>query len=175
MFKKFIFAAAMIFASASSFATQYIVNGTFNDNTPYTQTGWTTTSQGYLFANHQYFEGAIFVPGTLTQNIFGANGLLALSFDLTIGNGDANTFESVIFNGVILATYTANSIQSLSFNVMGTGSDVLSFRGWNPPSINSISNVSLVEATSAVPEPSSYLLMALGLGLVGFMARRKNG
>lgn len=178
MIRKLIFAALMMVTSASSFATQYITNGTFNDPSADVQIGWTVNSASSFFVDNIYYEGAITETGagTLTQTISGATGPLILSFDLIIGEAFAqftSTFESVIFDGVTLGAYTNGGAQSLSFNVVGTGHDTLVFRGINQADYNQISNVSLTEAANAVPEPGSYALMALGLGLLGFMARRK--
>ncbi len=62
----------------------------------------------------------------------------------------------------------------LSYNVVGTGSDVLSLSGYSNSGYNNVDNLSVVATTmvSGAPEPSTWLLMITGIGGIGLMLRR---
>ncbi|MFT5531821.1 MAG: hypothetical protein ACI802_000037 [Candidatus Paceibacteria bacterium] len=176
-FKRLVIMTALltILLFGNAQATEYIVNGTFNDNASTitnSQTGWTTTSNFRYFENNSYFEGdTTQAGGTLSQNVIGAIGIAILSFDYSANAG----YQSAIWNGAILNTVNAPSdLQHYSFNVTATGNDMLTFLGQNLPAYNRLSNVSLTAGVTAVPEPETYAMMIAGLALMGFVARRKS-
>lgn len=90
--------------------------------------------------------------------------------------GDTNDIE-VFWNGIQLgATLTgvggaAHNWTQHGFTVLGTGSDVLTFAaaGVSDGVGGSLDKVSLV----AVPEPETYAMMMAGIGLIGFISRRR--
>jgi len=57
----------------------------------------------------------------------------------------------------------------LSFNEVGTGSDTLTFQGYNVPSFDELTDVSV----SSTPEPAYYPLVALGLLVVPVWRQRR--
>jgi hypothetical protein len=60
-----------------------------------------------------------------------------------------------------------------SFNLTGTGSDTLLIEGYNAPSYYNLDDVSLTADMSAIPEPSSLLLLSSGLlGFAGLLHKR---
>lgn len=70
---------------------------------------------------------------------------------------------------------SGNNWSPYTFSVLGTGSDTLKFNAFGTSDSygGSLDKVSL---TAAVPEPETYGMMLMGLGLMGFIARRrKNG
>ncbi len=171
LLKKLVLASlAALSLNAVAGPQEFIINGTFNDNPTQvtrSQTGWTISSNAYYFNGNAYFEGAVNSTGSLSQTVLGAHGTAVLSFDYSATSG----YQSVVWDGVTLSTVTAPSPTThYSFNVTATGHDTLMFLGQNNPSYNHLSNVSLL---AAVPEPETYGMLLAGLGLVGFMARRR--
>jgi PEP-CTERM motif len=60
-----------------------------------------------------------------------------------------------------------------SFDVVGTGSDTITFSGRDDPAWMALDNVSVSAVTGTTPEPSSLLLLGSGLLTVGGAIRRK--
>jgi hypothetical protein len=140
---------------------------------------------GNIFASDsQYY------PGTLSQNISGlsANSLYTLTFDYALAQqvgfdgANSNNYWQVAFGGVsqntsllsipndgfsgwktATMTFTASGVdQALSFLAKGAAPGA-------PPFLL-LDNVSL---TAAVPEPSTWAMLLIGVALVGFTARRR--
>ena len=112
-----------------------------------------------------------------------AGGTYALSFAYS-GRPDTPGGASSLMNvywGSTLLTPTAlvgtttGVWQTYSQNVTALGSStLLRFESIGPVSAPTYgSYLDNVSVTTAVPEPESYAMMLLGLGLLGFMARRK--
>jgi hypothetical protein len=149
--------------------------------------GYTALSgQGNMFASD-----ALYYPGTLSQTVTGLTdkALYTLTFSYAlaqqvgftganvdnywqVGFGNASQGSNALsiadggFSGWKTATMTfaaSSTSQVLSFLAQGTG-------GPGAPPFLLLDNVSLI---SAVPEPSTWGMMLGGLGLVGFLARRR--
>ena len=112
-----------------------------------------------------------------------AGGTYALSFAYS-GRPDTPGGASSLMNvywGSTLLTPTAlvgntgGTWQTYSQNLTALGaSTVLRFESIGPVSApTNGSNLDNVSVMAAVPEPETYAMMLLGLGLLGFMARRK--
>lgn len=122
---------------------------------------------------------------SISQNVStGSNGLYSLTFSYA-GRPDANAAYNsemnVYWNNALLntsgalvatngvwTTYTYNNLAATSALTS------LKFSSIGPVQQSTYgSYLDNVSITAAVPEPSTYGMMLLGLGLVGFMARRK--
>jgi len=96
------------------------------------------------------------------------------SFWLTNGDSGSDNHFQVTWNGTTLLNL-ANSdsfdYTLYSFPVVGTGSDTISFAGYNGPSYYYLDDVSVGNGT---PEPATAALLATGLlGLAGAGWRRR--
>ncbi len=174
--RKVIFLAVVtlsIHTEANAGSTDFIVNGNFSDPNAFQQTGWDVSSDAYRFLNNSYQEGdsPIINPlapvGTLSQNVFDSVGTDTLTFNLSTPDGGT---ESAVWNNTVLADLSTPNSKTYSYQVPATGNDTLTFIGRNDASFNIISDVSLVPA---VPEPEPAAMLLVGLGLIGWMARRK--
>jgi hypothetical protein len=56
-----------------------------------------------------------------------------------------------------------------SFNLIGTGSNTISFSGYSSSGYNLLDDINV----HAVPEPEEWAMMLLGFGLVGYQIKRK--
>jgi hypothetical protein len=143
-----------------------------------------STSHGNVFASDP-----LWYPGKLSQNIFGLNigDTYELTFDYALGQqsgfdgANKNNYWQVGFgkdiqNSAMLTIdnggFSGWKTASMTFKATSV-SQVLSFLalGSSPgaPPFMLLDNVSM----QAVPEPSTLSLMLGGVGLVGFLARRR--
>jgi hypothetical protein len=167
-------------------ADNLVANGGFETGD---LTGWTQTSfSGSLFGigtngsgPHSGYYAADFGAmnnnyDTISQTLATSNGTgYIVSFWLanSSGDGGGGTDFQVLWNGTSLddiAITAAFGYTEYTFYVMGTGSDTLSFEGYNGPGWTSLDDVSV----DVTPEPSSiYLLGTALLVMCGLVMRRK--
>ncbi len=160
-------AVAATMTSAPSFgATNLIANGDFSAGLD----GWTETNSCCYYIWDGFHEGAIDTNGMLSQTFSDSVGsLLKLTFDY---GGDSG-YQFVTFDGVIVpGSYVSDpsAYEAYSFILgQGTGLDTIVFNGMNDPDYNTLDNVSVV----AIPEPSTWAVMALGFATLAFAGYRK--
>jgi PEP-CTERM motif len=136
--------------------------------------------------------------GVEIANVVDGYGTLDFSGDGFVVNFDRGTsFNSATFNGFVISVLPSTLIDFTSFSLESNtgvaGTPVLNFDanhlsvnwqglGFHGGSLHFITTsltpdlATADSATSPVPEPDSYAMFMAGLGLMGFMARRrKNG
>jgi hypothetical protein len=196
---KQVIGAAFIAISAVSMApnaaAQLIQNGGFEASPivgPYQYTstlqGWTVTGNQTVVFNSAY---APVGAGSQSVQIERAGDSLSQSFASVIGqaykldfllsgyNNAPNAHLGVAVNGASLGNFTGTGLLYIPYTLFFTGTaatTTLSFANLGPtlgsPSGSSYPHLDNVSVT-AVPEPSTYVLMLAGLGFVGFVARRR--
>ena len=84
----------------------------------------------------------------------------------TIASGDASSFNSwTFFDSVAPGASFIAGVNTLTFTVTN-----LARNGGNPTGLR----VEFLDSSvTAVPEPETYALMLAGLGIIGFVARRR--
>lgn len=124
-------------------------------------------------------------PGTITQAVATTPGqLYALSFFMAaeIRGGPSLRTMDVLWDGAIVGqptfTYTGQGPDNMgwtqfTYNVVGTGSDILAFRSTTPANFGPALDAVSLTPLGAVPEPSSVILLATGLvaGMLGKIGR----
>lgn len=112
-------------------------------------------------------------PGILSQSFSAAAGAYTLSFDLTHNPNSHGAGLDVFVGGAHYSFDGSTPVTNHTVNFTSTGGMqalVFSSVGGDGYSGAVLDNVSV---TAAVPEPETYAMMLAGLGLVGFIARRR--
>lgn len=193
--------AGLLAAGGANAAADLIVNGSF-ENLGFGQSvadhqaenfskieGWFSPTHGIEVQNNIYFMGAdghnmveldTNQNSSMSQLVTGTqeNQSYVLSFVLQDRPGvDAGSQGmQVMWDGEVIATYGAGygawTTQTLTVTGSMFGADLLTFRATgNSDALGTLlDKVSLV---SAVPEPETYGMLLAGLGMIGFMARRR--
>jgi hypothetical protein len=189
------FGAAMAasFSSASA-AGNLVTNGGFEDSTTITGagSGWipsasltegvdyfVDTSPGNAHdGNHSFAGGAVGSPGFISQNLattVGTNYDIHLSLANLSGNADGTAFE-VLWGGTVV--YSTSDIlgfgyQEIVLSATATSANTALAIGFQDDSFYlNVDDISVTAAVAAVPEPSTFAMMAFGLAGVGLLRRR---
>ena len=198
--KRLIAAAAVALLSTSALAsTPVLSNGGFENNTVgggyvygdvapgWSFTGGAGVSASYTAWNGVAQEGNAFAflqnTASISQSFVSAGAAnYTFAFNLALRPGyDQGQAVTVSLDGTQLGQYGVSNTGWTSFNVnalnIGAGNHTLSFAGINPNDARDTSafldGVSM--SVSAVPEPGTYAMLLAGLGLLGFMVRRRKG
>lgn len=185
-------ASLPLFANANNL----VVNGSFESNAQANGTwgiynnnliGWKGVAElrnnaaGEASDGLNYVELDAYKNGSIFQKISTLAGSeYILSFDYSPRENVALNSNKIkaYWNGTLLEAVTGkgansgNVWETYTYSVLGTGLDKLKFSaaGKSDGLGGSLDNVSLI---SAVPEPQTYGMMLIGLGLIGFVARRR--
>ena len=189
--------AATLLGTSAFAATPVLVNGSFETNTVgggyaygNVAAGWNIDSVAAVSANGTAWNGtaqdgnafaALQNVSSISQtfaNTSAADYSFAFSLALRPGYNPGQAV-SVSLDGSLLGQYDVTSTGWTSFSVnalnIAAGSHTLSFGGTNPTKAFDttafLDNVSM--SVSAVPEPGTYAMLLAGLGLLGFVARRR--
>ncbi|HSH97165.1 MAG: PEP-CTERM sorting domain-containing protein [Methylophilaceae bacterium] len=140
-----------------------------------TGTFWTIGTSGYNTGS--YTPGTVAGLGSITF----AQALTSLSFQW--GSPDGYNTASFYSNGALLGSISGSEVPS----GYGNGDRSISaFVTFSAAASNPITNVVFTSSSNAfetanfsyvaaaVPEPETYLMMLMGIGLIGFMAKRRN-
>ena len=200
--KSLVTAAALLAALGSAHAgANLVVDGSFEDQAQATGSwnvyaalpGWSTVGgagielrnqvAGSAFDGRNYVELDSYNNSAIAQTLpttAGAFYSLSFAYSAREGVAAASNPIDVFWNGALLATamldgsgQSGNVWHVYSFTVQGTGSDTLKFAasGIDDGIGGSLDAVSV----TAVPEPSTYLMMFGGLLLIGLsLGRRRN-
>ncbi len=138
--------------------------------------GNTINSAGTLFNDLYTFT---IMPGSLDSvttsidlgNVIGLNNLSSFLFSNTTSTTIENaTVITAPVPGIPSATATELVLSPVD---LGAGTYTLQISGSVLPTAISGSYSGVLNITSAVPEPSTYGMLLSGIGLLGFMTRRK--
>ncbi len=193
--KKIALLLALVSLPLLANANNLVVNGSFESNMQANGTwsiynnltGWKGVAElrnnaaGEASDGLNYVELDAYKNGSIFQKIATVAGTeYILSFDYSPRENVASNSNKVkaYWNDTLLETITGkgansgNVWETYTYSVLGTGLDKLKFSaaGKSDGLGGSLDNVSLV---SAVPEPQTYGMTLMGLGLIGFVARRR--
>ena len=198
--KKLLLAVALAASFGAAHAGNLVVDGSFEDQVQAAGSwsvysainGWTTVSGSGIELRNDVagtaYDGVNFVEldsysnsamaQTLTT-VAGSTYDLSFAYSARPGVITGSNPIQVLWNGIGITTVTANGSNLsdndwhvFNYTVTGTGSDTLTFRaiGVNDSLGGSLDAVTV---TAAVPEPSTYAMMFLGLGLIGASLSRR--
>jgi hypothetical protein len=180
------FAAMMVLAGQAN-ATNLLVNGsfetgdlsgwTFTGNTGFTSVQPNSFGYGAQQGNFYLYEGPVGSDGFLSQTFSDTAGALLKITGWVAGNGTAPSDVGFYFDGapvVYINPVPSQGYTEYTAYVTGTGSDTFSVGFRNDPSFDAIDNLAVA---AAVPELSTWAMMALGfagLGFAGYRPLRKS-
>ncbi|MRW91942.1 PEP-CTERM sorting domain-containing protein [Duganella sp. FT80W] len=192
--KKLAIAAALLCASAAQAAPLFSDNfntDPYSLNTPSFAGGWSATSGTVdvigVGTPYDLVGGAdghyIDLDGSTSQAALFANSVTltagqtyTLTFDLA-GNHRGYSTDSVSVNfgssSQVITRDSGDAFTTYMLSYTATSTGLASFSFHNAGGDNVGALLDNVSVTAAVPEPETYAMLVAGLGLLGFMARRR--
>lgn len=161
--------AQVITGDASTGASQTLVRS-------FSMLGVTEASQIRVVFNANEPAGNSITLDSLVLNVFDdtSGGLLFSSSYAGVPQTFADSFTGTGTSGFVFALSAADTISLNALLALpGSGSDVIGISA-SASSATGGPETIYIGAVSAVPEPETYAMMMAGLGLMGFVARRRS-
>lgn len=119
--------------------------------------------------------GAVGVPGGIEQTLATISGQpYTISFWLLNNGGSPSSFTANFGSTTLLSLTNPSAFGYTLYSfdaVASSSSTLLQFSARNDPAYFAFDNVSVVSASSAVPEPSTWAMMLLGFCALGLALR----
>lgn len=188
--KTLLVAVALIFVlgiGAPAAFANLVTNGSFetSDFSGWTVSGLEEVVTGSFYVYSGAEDGAWY---SVWGNV-GGDGSISQTFADTVGQhytfsfwfnsvGDSPSDFSASWNSNVLYSQanpsTGGAWTLFSFDVVGTGSDTITFAGRDDPSWMALDNISVEPSgPTTTPEPASLLLLGTGVLTLGGAVRRK--
>jgi hypothetical protein len=178
---------ALVGAPTAFAGANLLVNGSFENGGFF---GWDVNASDLLVVGTPFsvYSGAQDGTFYTVMGDVGSDGTLSQTFSDTVGQhymfsfwfasvGDSPSDFSASWDSTTLLSLTNPNTgvnwTQFSFDVVGTGSDTISFNERDDPAWMALDNVSVSPVGPTTPEPSSLLLLGSGLLTVGGVIRRK--
>ncbi|WP_334107862.1 FxDxF family PEP-CTERM protein [Methylobacillus sp.] len=175
--KAILLAVSLIGASATAFANPVIQGG---DQSP------SADIETYHFAHEGFgtdgafthwlpfdVEGYRNLSADISGNASGGNTFSLTGFDLFTSRDELGNGVGLITNGEVNGLFGKIAFGGLNADVSGPATYWLRISG-NSNTLGNTLAIYSGNITAAVPEPSTYGMLALGLGLIGFAARGRS-